>query len=115
MQLSVLILKAINLTIELDAAVTAGEVAQSEILLKLRGSAMAQFEKCHSEASDTEKLACKSQIQELIEADSKLQAAVNSSLVETRTALQSDMGKFSSSTASSYQTQPQHACVDRKV
>jgi hypothetical protein len=115
MMLKNTILEALDLTQQLRVALELDDLDQCRDLLDLRAEAMLRFETAHRVANSQEQAICSSYLRELFEEDRLLQNTTRDKFTETQGAMRSTLGTSSRAHSGSYYSEPQTACLDRKV
>ncbi len=115
MMLKKTILEALDLTRQLRLALGQGDLNLCRDLLDQRAEAMLRFETAHRVANSQEHAICSSYLRELFEEDRILQNITMEKFTETQNEMRSNLGASSRIHVGSYMTEPQNACLDRKV
>ena len=114
MTLETTIKRALELTGELHAALTEGQLEACADILAQRGTAMSTFQAVHEGATDPEREACEPLLRELRDADRMLQDEAAGFLTAAGEMMRTSVGT-NPNYRGSYDQQPELACVDRKV
>ena len=114
MSLQTVTQQALTLTQELLTALSENQSGTWLELLDKRGQCLSDFEDFHRQATDSERQACQSDIQELSRLDQELKTNADSIFNEAKYQLSATVGT-TPNYSGTYNESPTIACVDRKA